>query len=338
MSIQIGATKMKNLGVGFIGSDVHIGGYVKSFSANPKVELIGACDSDEAAAKNIAAQGDMKFFTTNYEELLENEEIDIIMVCSPDHFHAEHSIAALESGKHVLCEKPMTDTLQDCKDMVSTVDKTGLTFMVGQFMRFQPICQAIKNIYDEGKIGRAFFVEGSYIHDMSAYYDGKTWRADPKNPQNILTGGGCHPLDLLRWAVGSDIAEVHAYSNGYAAPNFVLDDCYIFTCKFKNDCIGKVLVTSGCKGHGMGEGFLSIYGTKGTVWRNQLYPAEGGTKDIPVEEYNAMQTLIDHFVDCVINGTKPLIDVREGAKTVSALVAGIESAEAGKPIKVFNEF
>jgi len=329
---------MKKPGIAFVGSDVHIGGYVKAFGANPNVELIGACDSDEEAAKNIAAQGEMKFFTTDYEKLLKNEAVDIIMVCSPDHFHAEHSIAALRAGKHVLCEKPMTTTLPDCQNMVRAVDETGLIFMASQFMRFEPIYQAIKNMYDEGTIGRAFFVEGSYIHDMSAYYTQKTWRSDPKNPQNILLGGGCHPLDLLRWAVGSDIEEVHAYSNGYAAPNFVLDDCYIFTCKFKNACMGKVLVTSGCKGHGMGEGFLSIYGTQGTIWRNQRYLAEGGTKDIPFEKYNAMQAVIDHFVDCVIKGKKPLIDVREGAKTVSALVAGVESAESGKPIKVFNEF
>ena len=329
---------MKQLGVGFVGSDVHIGGYVKSFHANPKVELISACDSNEETAQNIAAQGQMKFSTTDYENLLTNQAIDVIMVCSPDHFHAEHAIAALRAGKHVLCEKPMTTTLQDCQNMVRAVDETGLTFMVSQFMRFGPVYQAIKKMYDEGTIGQAFFVEGSYIHDMSAYYTQKTWRADPKNPQNILLGGGCHPLDLLRWAVGSDIEEVYAYSNGYAEPNFVLDDCYIFTCKFTNDCIGKVLVTSGCKGHGMGEGFLSIYGTKGTIWRNQLYPAEGGTKDIPFEEGNATRVVVDHFVDCVINGTEPLINVREGAKTVSALVAGVESAESGKPIKVFNGF
>ena len=329
---------MEKLGVGFIGSDVHIGGYVKSFFANSKVELIGAYDSNEETAKDIAAQGDMKFFTTDYEELLRNEDIDVIMVCSPDHFHAKHSIVALRAGKHVLCEKPMTTTLQDCKDIVRTVDETGLTFMVGQVMRFEPIFQAIKNIYDEGTIGKAFFVEGSYIHDMSAYYTQKTWRADPKNPQNILLGGGCHPLDLLRWAVGSDIEEVHAYSNGYAAPSFVLDDCYIFSCKFKNDCIGKMLVTSGCKGHGMGEGFLSIYGTKGTIWRNRLYPAEGGTEDITFEKHNAMQAAVDHFVDCVINRKKPLIDVRDGAKTTSVLIAGVESALSGKPIKPFNKF
>ena len=327
---------MKKLGVGFVGSDVHIGGYVKAFLSNPDVKLIGASDRDEEAAKSVASQGNMQLFTTDYDNLLENEEIDVIMVCSPDHFHAEDCIAALRAGKHVLCEKPMTTTLRDCEDMVRTVDETGLTFMVSQFMRYEPIYQSIKTIYDEGRIGRAFFVEGSYIHDMSAYYSQKTWRSDPKNPQNILTGGGCHPLDLLRWAVGSDIEEVHAYSNGYAAPNFVLDDCYILTCKFKNDCIGKVFVTSGCKGRGMGEGFLSIYGTKGTIWRNQLYTAEGEVKDIPFEEDNAIQTLVDDFVYCVINRKKPLIDVREGAKTVSSLIAGVESAKSGKPIKVFN--
>ena len=330
---------MKNkLGVGFVGSDVHIGEYVKSFSANPNVELIGVCDSDEKVAQNIVAQRNMKYFTADYKKLLEDEKIDIIMVCSPDHLHAEDSIAALIAGKHVLCEKPMTTTLRDCQNMVKAVDETGRTFMVSQFMRFEPLYQSIKKIYDKGMIGQAFFVEGSYIHDMSRYYDQKTWRSDPNNPQNILIGGGCHPLDLLRWALGAELEEVHAYANGYAAPNFVLDDCYIFTCKFDNDCMGKVLVTSGCKGRGMGEGFLSIYGTKGTIWKDKLYTADGKTKDIPAEKYNAVQATVDYFVYCIINGKKPLLDVREGAKTVSALVAGVESAELGKPVKVFNEF
>ena len=88
----------------------------------------------------------------------------------------------------------------------------------------------------------------------------------------------------------------------------------------------------------MGEGFLSIYGTKGTIWRNQLYPAEGEATDIPFEESDPTLAVIDHFVDCVINGKQPSIDVREGAKTVSALVAGVESAESGNPVKVFNDF
>ena len=198
--------------------------------------------------------------------------------------------------------------------------------------------QILQNIYDQGEIGRAFFVEGSYIHDMRTYYTPRTWRSDPENPQNILIGGGCHPLDLLRWAVGSDIEEVHAYSNGYAATDFPLDDCYIYSCKFQNGCIGKVLVTSGCKGHGMGEGFLSIYGTEGTIWQNKLYTSQGGIEEIQFEKQDSIRLVSTHFIECVLGGQRPMIDVREGAKTVAALVAGVESAESGKPVKVFNEF
>ncbi|HIC20165.1 TPA: Gfo/Idh/MocA family oxidoreductase, partial [Candidatus Poribacteria bacterium] len=207
---------MRKLGIGFVGSDVHIGGYVESFLANGKVELIGACNNNQKLAENISDQGNMGYSTTDYQVLLEDETVDIIMVCSPDHSHAEHAIAALKAGKHVLCEKPLTTDLQSCRDIVQAVDETGLTFMVSQFMRFESVYRSIKKIYDQGEIGRAFFVEGSYIHDMRAYYTPRTWRSDPDNPQNILIGGGCHPLDLLRWAVGSDIEEVHAYSNGYA--------------------------------------------------------------------------------------------------------------------------
>ena len=329
---------MSKLGIGFVGSDVHVGGYVKSFLAHPEVKLVGACDSEEVNAQEVAAHGNMGLWTTCYEELLENPMIDVIMVCSPDHFHATHSIAALRAGKHVLCEKPMTTTLQDCKDMVRAVDETGLTFMASQFMRFQPIYQEIKKLYDDGELGRAFFVEGSYIHDMSGIYARNTWRSDPENPQNVLIGGGCHPLDLLRWAVGSEIEEVHAYSNGYATRDFVLDDCYIFSCKFENGCLGKVMVTTGCRGHGMGEGFLSIYGTDATVWRNCFYRAKGEPTAITSENLDPMQAAVDHFVDCVITGRKPSIDVRDGAKTVSALVAGVESAESGAAVTVSNEF
>ena len=329
---------MNKLGVGFVGSDVHIRGYVKAFLARPEVRLIGACDSDEDSAREVAAQGNMTLWTTSYVELLENPGIDAIMVCSPDHLHASHSTSALRAGKHVLCEKPMTTTLQDCKNMVRAVDETGLMLMVSQFMRFRPKHQAIKKLYDEGQLGQAFYVEGSYIHDMAGIYAQNTWRSDHKNPQNILIGGGCHPLDLLRWAVGSEIVEVHAYSNGYAARDFILDDCYIFSCRFENGCLGKVLVTTGCKGHGMGEGFLSIYGTGGTVWQDRLYTAGGEQTDIPSDELDSIQGAVDHFVDCVTHDRQPLIDVRDGAKTVSALVAGVESAESGVPVAVFNDF
>ena len=329
---------MDKLGVGLMGSDVHVSGYIKAFTACPDAELIGVADDDKQIAQDLCRQGQMRYATTNYQQLLDDEDIQIILVCTPDLFHAEQAIIALRTGKHVLCEKPMAVDVESCRKLVQTVDETGLTFMASQFMRFESIYKQIKHIYDTEAIGRAFFVEGSYIHDMRSLYNLVTWRSDPPTAQNILIGGGCHPFDLLRWTVGSDVTEVHAYSNGYAAQDFPLDDCYIFTFQFENGCIGKVLVTSGCKGRGMGEGFLSIYGTEGTIWKNHIHHPDGRTEEIVADDGDAIQETVSHFVACVMNGTQPLIDVREGAKTVSALVAGVESAETGKPVKVINQF
>ena len=329
---------MDKLGVGLIGSDVHVSGYISAFTACPNVELIGVADDDEEIAQQLRRQGRIQFATTNYHQLLDDEDIQIILVCTPDLFHAEHAIAALRAGKHVLCEKPMAVDIEGCQKLVQMVDGTGLTFMASQFMRFEPIYRRIKHIYDTEGIGRAFFVEGSYIHDMRSLYNPVTWRSDPQTAQNILIGGGCHPFDLLRWTVGSDVTEVHAYSNGYAAQDFPLDDCYIFTFQFENGCIGKVLVTSGCKGRGMGEGFLSIYGTEATIWQNRIHHPDGRTEEIVADGGDAIQETVSHFVDCVMNGKQPLINVRDGAKTVSALAAGVESAETGKPVKVINQF
>ena len=90
---------MRKLGVGFAGSDVHIGGYVESFLVNEKAVLIGACDKSQESAKNISDQGSMEYFTTDYQRLIEDESVDIIVVCSPDHSHAEHADCAQCDGR-----------------------------------------------------------------------------------------------------------------------------------------------------------------------------------------------------------------------------------------------
>ena len=84
----------------------------------------------------------------------------------------------------------------------------------------------------------------------------------------------------------------------------------------------------------MGEGLLSIYGTEGTIWRNRIYRQGEPEPNEVTSEGDAIETVVDHFLSCVLYGTKPQIDVIEGAKTVAALVAGVESARTGQPVKV----
>lgn len=345
---------MDKMGVGIIGA---AGGYgsrdsLPGFQANPRTEVVGVCDVNEARVKQIARGNKIPFWTTDYRQLLERSDIQIIVVDTPDHLHAEHSIGALRAGKHVLCAKPMCTTLQQCKDMVKAVDESGLKLMVGQSARWDPLHWRIHELYVNGAVGEAYAVEGSYLHSMHDYwtYGHTPWRWDPDgHPQNLLIGGCCHPVDLLKWTVGHDIEEVFAYSNGF--PDVIPQPgCYVMIFRFKNGCLGKTMLNVGLYNcmHTYGEGMLTIYGTEGTIWRDTLYrPGKEPLKikgELPEnEETEAAHGVgtnrgIDHFVDCVINDKEPLVYVRDAAKTTAVLIAGTESAESGRPVKVFNDF
>ena len=130
--------------------------------------------------------------------------------------------------------------------------------MTDQTMRYMHPWHEMAQIAKSGQIGDIFFLQGDYIHDMWSHYapEGQhhtPWRIDKQNPQNILLGGGSHPLDLILWTAESPVTEVHAYSNKLSIPVFPDDDCYIVILQFESGAIGKVYVTSGCSGHGMGR-------------------------------------------------------------------------------------
>lgn len=349
----MGKKQMDRIGVGLIGAG---GGYgsrdsLPGFQANPHVAVVAICDKDEDRVRVIARGNGVPYWTTDYRHIVEREDVQIVVVDTPDHLHAEHSIAALQAGKHVLCAKPMCTTLAQCRDLVAAVDISGVRFMVGQSARWSPLHQKIHTVYTSGQIGEAYAVEGSYLHDMHDYwvYGHTPWRWDPEgHPQNLLLGGCCHPLDLLKWTVGHDIEQVFAYSHSH--PDVIPQPgCYITVFRFKNGCLGKTMLNVGNYGpiHGYGEGMLTIYGTTGTIWRDTLYlPGREPVSLSDEADYEKTRAAhgvgtnrsIDHFVDCVINDREPLVNVRDAAKTTAALLAGTESALTGRPVHVFNDF
>lgn len=330
---------MKPLGVGIVGIG-HAGReHFKAFEANPDAEVRAVW----APSKNRLDlfPGRSELFAPDYEAMLEREDIDIVSVCSPNYAHAEQAVKAVEAGKHVICEKPLATSLEDCDRIVRAADKrSDLKFMVGQSARFNPICKTIKRLYDEGELGEAFFAEADYLHNIEKRIKG--WWADSKNPHFGLMGGGVHPIDLLRWVVG-DIEEVYALSNHKVIPDFPHDDAFLMNFRFKNGCLGKMAAFIGCKRPYALN--LSIYGTKGTVINNRLFLSKIEELEdfmpLPITilaEHPTFEEEMAHFVDCILNDQTPMIDVRDGAKSAATCIAGGESIETGKPVKVRNDF
>jgi predicted dehydrogenase len=351
---------MNPIGIGVIGGGgIAAEGHISGYKLDPRCKVVTLWDNDPPRAREQARRLGVSHICETLDELLSREDIQAVSICTPDHLHGEHAHAALTAGKHVLVEKPMTTTREDAERLVQDVRETGLVFLVGQIVHFQPGIRAMVEAYRAGELGEVWLAESDYISDMRRYYGpgGETpWRTDPRAPQDILLGGGCHSMGLLMWAMETKVKQVFAYANHKAEPMLPINDCYLVSILFENGAIGKLIAASGNRGAAPTGGRLVLYGTKGTLWGGRLFrnqhelhkteivrdfneefkqrkPRVQGTRQV---QYWAEQC--EHFLDCIEGKAQPLTNVEEGAHIVAALCAAIESAQTGQPVDVDNHF
>ena len=293
--------------------------------------------------KKVKEKFGVAFSSTDYREVLDRDDIDLVSICSPDHLHAEECIYALEKGKHVLVEKPMATSKEDAAKIAHLVRETGLKLMIGQNYRFIPMFKTLRDIAASGKLGDIFLLEGDYIQEGWNMMDRgpEYWRM--KAPQDFFIGGAVHQVDFLKWIAG-EVREVHSFSN-HKLPLYPLDENYVTNLKFKNGCLGRILLTLSCKVRPRFQVRFAVYGTEGTAsatnFNGQIKlfiegMAQGqiDSATIPMDTGNALQAEISHFVDCVRNDKTPLIDAFDGAHTVAVCVDCVRSAKEGRSIVV----
>ena len=321
--------------------------HARAYREIPGVEVVAACDTNPGLLAEFAREFDVPNVSLDYREIVTRDDVDLVSVCTPDHLHFEHARLALERGKHVMCEKPMVTTLEDARELVRVVRATGRKLAVGNVSRFVPQFRLVRQFAEEGRLGTLFQVEADYVHDMRRVYRQTPWRIDPDHPQNAWLGGGVHPMDLVRWVAG-DVAEITLYANKCAsAPEFPLPDNYIAILKFENGCLGKVWETSGIRRWPEHVVNFNAYGSEGTVLTNTLEMQARAWLNLGIAGQSDAMTIpfvatighpvrdeLQHFVDCVREDRPPLVDVVDGAKTVATLIAGLRSAESGRPERV----
>lgn len=314
--------------------------HLQAVEKHPQAKVVAVCDIDIEKARAIAQKHGMPLAVSDYRELVDNLDIDVVIVASPDHFHREHTVAMLEAGKHVLCEKPMAPTVEECQLMVEAADRSHRKLMIGHIVRFTPIFKTVKRLVDEGELGEIFYVGTDYQHDYAKIGG---WRFDPKLARHVFLGGGCHAVDLMRWFL-SDISTVTAVANRKALLQSPTDDCIVACYTTVEDQLGRVFVSSGChRPYNIG---LEVYGTRGTVLatnvdteaRLWLEKVEGlGKKWMTVPTWidnHPAYTQLEHFISCIEHDQTPLIDGREGMHTVQAALAAIHASHTPEKIAV----
>ncbi len=314
--------------------------HAKGVVANGAV-LYGICDTAAERLEEFRNEFEPQVVTSDYKELLDDENIDAVIIVTPDQLHKEMVNAFLRAGKDVLCEKPMALTLEECEDMMRTEKETGKQLMIGQICRCNPTFIKAKELIDAGTIGELVFVESEYAHNYDDSKGYNNWRMVPE--RNTVVGGGCHAIDLLRWIAG-DPYEVYAHANHKIMTDWPTDDTTIAIYKFPNNVMGKVFVSNGAKrAYTMRSVF---YGTKGTIIAQNvpgeviLYEdAEGKNYHdeqiikVPPKDHNA-EDEINTFVKALMAGRKVPVSSYDGAATVAVACATVESTQTGKPVNI----
>ncbi|MBM4044292.1 MAG: Gfo/Idh/MocA family oxidoreductase [Planctomycetes bacterium] len=313
------------------------------------VELRAVADPRLDAAAKAAQTYHIPFHSARWQDVVERDDVDMVIVASPDWFHAEQSVAALNAGKHVLCEKPMTATVEQAKQITDAAKRSRAYFMIGQVCRFAPGFAKTKQLIDKGAIGELFYIESEYAHNYAHAQGVGGWRKSTEHLREPYLGGGCHAVDLVRW-IGGNPTEVFAYANHKCLTDWPVNDCTIAVYQFPNGVIGKVFVSVGCnRRYTMRSCF---YGTTGTIISDNTtpwitlyqkedspppFPGQEGSRgvgiEIPVPALGkGVADEIMDLVRCIKAKTPPSLNAKEGASTVLACLSAVKSAKEHRPV------
>jgi len=316
-------------------------------------EIRAICARRPEPLEETAKAFGVPFWTTDYRELVQREDVDVVCVFSPDHLHAEHCVAALQAGKHVVCTKPMVTTLADARKLVALVKRTGLKFLVGQTMRFDRQFQAARRMYEDGDLGELIAIESYYVHDLRPVFQMTPWRLTA--PQDFMFGGCVHSLDVVR-AFAGDVESVHAFARkGGLTPEYPLEDNFFINIRFKSGVIGRVSGLYGIVHPPMPMMQVGIYGSAGSL-QAEFTDNEPGELRVVLDKlpghkpmrmvfeperdisaYGHGATVIRymrHFQECLERDMEPSPSVVDGAKAVAAGAAAWESIRMEKVVEV----
>lgn len=315
-----------------------------------EAELVSVCDLNIEKAKEYGEEFDIPYYTS-YDEMLQNEDVDIVNILTPSGLHAEHTIDIVSKyQKNVIVEKPMALKLDDADEMIRVCDENGTRLFVVKQNRYNLPVMKLREAVEEGRFGK--MVMGTVRVRWSRhqhYYDMDDWRGTWAMDGGALTNQASHHIDLLEWMMGQPV-EVSAQT-ATRLVDIEVEDTGAVIIKFANGSIGIIEATTATRPSDL-EGSLSVMGEKGAVviggyavnemetWQFEDEKESDKTvmeefKENPPNVYGfGHKRYIADVIDAVKNDKKALVDGLEGRKSLELINAIYEAAETGKTVKL----
>jgi UDP-N-acetylglucosamine 3-dehydrogenase len=341
---------MKKIRVGVIGcGSIAQHRHLPEYQVNPNVELTAVCDINQERAIEVAEKYAVLSYT-DYNELLKSGEVDAVSVCTPNYLHAPITIAALEAGLHVLCEKPMATSKEEAEAMIAAAEKNGKKLMIGHNQRFVPSHQKARQLIANGEAGKIYSFRTAFGHGGPEGWsiDGKeSWFFEKEKAFVGAMGDlGVHKTDLLRYVLGEEIVEVGAFVQTNAKDFADVDDNAVCVLKTESGIIGTLAASWAYTSKE--DNSTIIYGEK-AILRLEEDPINSlvvqySNGEVVKYELGKIQSndaggqnnthVIEHFVNAILLDEEPAVTGEEGMKSLDVILGALKSNETKQIVKV----
>ena len=322
-----------------------------------KLKLKTICDANEALCRQRCQEFEFKNYTTNYDEMLKDADLDIIAIYTPDHLHADHIKLALLHNKHVVCTKPFIDDLRQANELIELQKKTKKKVFVGQSSRFFEPYKRQRKDFEEGWIGELITVESHYNADHRWFLE-KKWALEKSF--KWLYGGLSHPADFIRWYL-PNIEQVMGYgmisSNGKKA-GLKNEDTMHFIFKAVDGRIARVsgsytgptqpvkrdsgmtCILRGTEGASQADYHELRYAIRDKTGEEKIITWGDSTLKyyfrFEGQSHHAgeYQNYLEYFVDSIEQNFTAYPDIEEGIGTIVLLQAMDKSLQTGNPVRI----
>ena len=352
MTLDAARDRGRRLRFGLVGCGRIGSRHAEQIARNPRATLVVACDVEADRARTVAERYGAAE-STRFDDVL-TRDVDIVSICTPSGLHAEMSIRAMEAGKHVLCEKPMTMCVRDAEAVVETERRSGKRFLLVKQNRYNPPIRFLKDVVWNRRLGEVTLINCNVIWNRrKSYYDESPWRGTMRLDGGALMTQCSHFLDLMLW-IGGAVESVSAVMANLTHPYVETEDAGFVMVRFRSGALGSLQYTTNAYEKNI-EGSMTVLGTEGSVkvggeYLNTLEFCNVKDFDLPALEpgnpandYGSYKGSMSNHDKVIENAVEVLLDSKEiavnslqGLESIEALqaayVSAIEHREIGLPL------
>jgi len=322
--------------IGLLGCGRISKNHFEAIAKLPDAEIVACCDLLEDRAREAANLYSIPFWTTNYEDMLQRKDIDLISICTPSGLHPQHGIMAAIAGKQVLSEKPMGVRLKDADELIKACDQNKVKLFVVMQNRLNPPIKLLKKAIDKGRFGQIYMITINVFWTRPQdYYEMANWRGTWEFDGGAFMNQSSHYVDLLQW-LGGPVESVIAHADTLAR-DIETEDSGAAVFKFRKGAIGSINVTMLTYPKNL-EGSITVIGETGTVkiggiavnkvlhWEFSKYDDDDknveGSATNPDSVYGFGHLgYYRNVLDTLTNGAIPATDGRAGRKSLELIEA-----------------